>query len=129
MKNLKPSVWHLAIWLALAVLTGLAATQVCLQYNVAAGTDLTRGQIILIGVLVLFGPMVGLIANPGGGEVIRTAAWTGVLMFLLLASLAPFCLLKRTVTTAMAAFCWTTFLIASLLWFCGALFSLAYYLS
>jgi hypothetical protein len=129
MRNLKLSVWHLAIWLALAMVTAALAVQVCLRYNTAAGTDLTRAHIVWIGISVLFGPLVGPMANPQAGETVRAAGWTAAFAALVFASLSPFILRRRPVTTGIAVLCWLGFFGAACLWFASALVSLGFFLS
>lgn len=129
MRTLKLSVCHLAIWLVLALAAGAVAVQVCLRYNTAAGTDLTCSHILWIGISVLFGPMVGPMANPQAGETMRAAQWTVALVALVLGSLSPFTFLKRPVTTGVAVLCWIGFICAACLWFASALVSLGFFLS
>jgi hypothetical protein len=129
MRHLKLCVWHGAVWMALALAAATMAVQLCLRYNATAGTDLTTGHIVGIGVSVLLGPMVGPIGHAQAGETIRAAVWTGSLLALVLGSLSPFMLLRRPVTTCVTTLCWMGFFFAAGLWFASALVSLGFFLS
>jgi hypothetical protein len=121
--------WHFASWLALAaVATGLAVHG-CLDYNVVAGTDKTPAHIVQISAAVLAGPMVGPVANPGAGEYPQAWTWAAILFAVLLLAASPFLLVRRIVPTAVALICWIVFLAATVLWFFGAMISLAVFLS
>lgn len=128
--RLKLTTWHLLIWLCFAVMASALAVSTCLRYNKVAGTDKTPGQIAAIAAGVLAGPMVGQVANPAAtGERAATLKITLVLFGGLLASLLPFCVLKRDVPKIIGTAAWCGFVLMSGLWFFGALVSLGLHLS
>jgi hypothetical protein len=128
-RMLKLDYWHGAIWLALAATASSLAVRGCLDYNAVAGTDKTPGHIVQISAAVLAGPLVGPIANPGAGERPQAFAWTAILFTIMLLAAGPFLLVQRTVPIAIALICWISFVAATILWFFGAMISLAFFLS
>ena len=111
-----------------AAATGLAVHG-CLDYNVVAGTDKTSAHIVQISAAMLAGPIVGPVANPGAGEYPQAWTWTAILIAVLLLAASPFLFVRRIVPFAVALICWTAFLAATILWFFGAMISLAVFLS
>jgi hypothetical protein len=130
MKTLRLSLWHLGIWLGLAACAAAMSVSVCLSYNEVAGTDKTPGHIACIAVAVMAGPMVGPVANPGStGFRSQTVGLTVVLGGVLLVSLSPFVFRKAPVSKPVFAVVWAGFVLASVVWFFGAIVSLGAYLS
>jgi len=130
MKTLRLSLWHLGLWLGLAACAAAMSVSVCLRYNQVAGTDKTPGHIARIAVAVMAGPMVGPVANPGStGFRRQTVGLTVGLASVLLVSLSPFVLRKAPVSKPVFAVAWAGFLLASVVWFLGAIVSLGVYLS
>ncbi len=121
--------WHLAIWLVLAAVAATLAVQLCLRYNAAAGTDLAPGRILWIGISILFGPLVGPMANPASGDLTCPVLWSSVLGIVVLLSVYPFVFLKREVPPVFAGLCWSGYVCAALAWFASALVSLGFSLS
>lgn len=129
MKTLRLSFWHLGLWLGLAACAAGVAVSACLRYNEVAGTDKTPAHIACIAVAVMAGPMVGPVANPGStGFRPQTLGLTAGLASVLLVSLSPFVLRKAPVSKPIFAVAWAGFLLASVIWFFGALVSLGVYL-
>jgi hypothetical protein len=121
--------WHFASWLALAAAATALAVHGCLDYNVVAGTDKTPAHIVQISAAMLAGPMVGPVANPGAGEYPQAWTWTATLFTVLFLAASPFLFVRRIVPIAVALICWIAFLAATILWFFGAMISLAVFLS
>lgn len=126
---LKLSSFHvLTTGLIGAVAAGFAIAM-CLDYNRIAGTDKTPLEIGRIAAGVFLGPLVGPIANPGAGERVDAIVRTGILALFVISGAAPFLLVRRRVSTPAALVAWIGFLCGLLLWFLGALVSLAVFLS
>lgn len=122
---------HLGIWLAVGSVAIGINIWTCLQYNVVAGTDLTKGEIAKVAVATLAGTLAGPVANPGAGaDEANIALWKGVeLLFFVAISLIPFALVRRPVSTIPALIAWIGFAVACILWNLGAIISLAVFLS
>lgn len=67
-----------------------------------------------------------LLPQPGG---IRLWTWTAILFAVLFLAVSPFLFVRRIVPLAVALICWIAFLAATILWFFGAMISLAVFLS
>lgn len=122
---------HLGIWLTVGFTAIGINIWTCLQYNVVAGTDLTKAEIAKVAVATLAGTLAGPVANPGAGaEEANVALWKGAeLLFFVAISLIPFVLVRRPVSTFPALFAWCGFAVACILWNLGAIISLAVFLS
>lgn len=127
--TLKLSIYHLVIWGLVGGTAAAFALRGCLSYNEFAGTDKTPFHILQICSSVFAGPLIGPIANPGGGAVSGTVNWTLALLVLVLVGLSPFLVVRRPVSWQLAALAWIGFLAVSVVWFMGAMISLAFYLS
>lgn len=132
-KTLRLTWWHLGLWLALAAVAGVISLRACLRYNEVAGTDKSPADIAAITVGVLAGPLVGPVANPHHANPFlvppTVVVATGLLLGAQVLALAPFVLVKRTVSPAVFAAAWAGFIVVAGLWFGAALVSLGIYLS
>jgi hypothetical protein len=133
MKTLRLTWVHLGLWLGWAVVAGGISLWACLRYNELAGTDKSPAHIAAITVGVVAGPLVGPVANPHPSNPLRVPptviAATALLLGAQVLALAPFFLVKRTVSPAVLAAAWAGFIVVAGLWFGAALVSLGIYLS
>lgn len=127
-KTLTLSIYHLVIWTLIGTATAAMTFWVCLEYNKIAGTDKTPFHIAQICVSVFAGPLVGPIANPGGGRNSEVVQATAVLLGLILISLGPFLFVRRPVSWYLATAAWLVFTSVCVVWFMGSMISLAFYL-
>ncbi len=127
--TLKLSPYHLVIWGLVGITAAAFALRGCLSYNEIAGTDKTPLHILQICTAVFAGPLVGPIANSGAGADREAVNWTLTLLVLVLVGLSPFLLVRRPVSKYVAASAWIGFLAVSVVWFMGAMISLAFFLS
>ncbi len=127
--TLKLNIHHLVIWGLVGTAAAAFALRGCLSYNEVAGTDKTPLHILQICTAVFAGPLVGPIANSGAGADRVAVNWTLTLLVLVLAALSPFLLLRRPVSKYIAAIAWIVYLAVTVVWFMGAMISLAFYLS
>ena len=118
--------WHLGIWLILWFVTALMARYTCTEYNKIAGTDLTPEHMLRISASMVFGPMVGPIANPGAGNAFRGMAMrlTGFLLFLQIVAICPFIFFGRNMPLWATILSWIFFVVCGMAWFYGGLVSL-----
>lgn len=128
-KTLKLNVHHLVIWMLIGITTMAFALRGLLSYNEFAGTDKTPLHILQICTSVFAGPLVGPIANPGGGGSPAAVRWTMILLGLVLVGVSPFLIVRRPVSWYFAAGAWVGFMIVCVAWFMGSMISLAFYLS
>jgi len=128
-RRLNLNVTHLFVVLLVGGVTAGFAVWTCVEYNRVAGTDKTAWEIARIAVGVSGGPLVGPIANPAAGEVPAALTASAILMGILAAGVSPFVVARRTVSPVVALCCWAGFLAGTVLWFLGAIVSLAVFLS
>lgn len=132
-KTLRLSWWHLGLWVAPAAVAGVISLRACLRYNEVAGTDKSPTHIAVITVAVLAGPLVGPVANPHHSSPFKipptVIAATLVFLAVQCLALAPFVLVKRTVSATVLAAAWLGFIAAAGAWFGAALVSLGFYLN
>lgn len=118
--------WHLGIWLILWFIAALMARYSCTEYNKIAGTDLTSEHMLRISASMVFGPMVGPIANPGISKAVRDVAmrFTGFLLFLQIVAICPFVFFGRNMPIWATILSWIFFVVCGMAWFYGGLVSL-----
>jgi hypothetical protein len=104
------------------------ARDICLNYNIIAGTDLTGPHIAPVCLAVFIGPLTGPIANPGANEWPLACRWAFPLLLIQLGSLVPFLICRKPVHPGLATIAWLAFAGASGMWFFGAILSLGLFL-